>query len=185
MAQDWDIKPRSNTCNGCEAPFENNQDCFSTLVFGEEGYARADLCETCRQKATDSGSPFSVWRGVYKVPPPPEEEALKKETAESLLRHLMEEKDPAEINVVYILAIMLERKKALIERDVQKHDDGSMTRIYEHRKTGETFVVPDPQLRLDQLEHVQIQVIERLGGGKDKEADDGEQTTENSEKVSE
>ena len=41
--------------------------------------------------------------------------------------------------------------------------EGGLTRIYEHSKTGEVFVIPDPQLRLDQIEEVQMQVAELLG----------------------
>ena len=31
-------------------------------------------------------------------------------------------------------------------------------RIYEHAKTGEVFVIPDPELKLAQVEEVQMQV---------------------------
>ena len=46
---------------------------------------------------------------------------------------------------------------------MKRGDDDSLTRIYEHVKTGEVFVVPDPQLRLDQVEQVQMQVAGLLG----------------------
>jgi hypothetical protein len=49
---------------------------------------------------------------------------------------------------------------------VQKRDDGTMLRVYEHRRTGDSFVVADPRLRLDQLEQVQREVIDMLGGEK-------------------
>jgi hypothetical protein len=42
--------------------------------------------------------------------------------------------------------------------EVKKGDDGRITRIYEHPKTGEVFVIPDPGLRLDQLAAVQAEV---------------------------
>lgn len=164
MAQDWDIKARSESCQACEAPFEDNQPYFSALLFGDQGYARADYCETCWSNKDESASPYSTWQGVFKKPSPEPEEPLKKETAESLLRRLMQDEDDSQRNVIYILAVMLERKRILVERDVQTRDDGTMIRIYEHRKTGETFLIPDPRLRLDQLEHVQQEVVEMLGG---------------------
>jgi hypothetical protein len=34
--------------------------------------------------------------------------------------------------------------------------------IYEHGATGDVFIVPDPQLRLDQLESVQNEVANLL-----------------------
>lgn len=164
MAQDWDIKARSEACQACETPFEDKQPYFSALLFGHQGYARADYCETCWSNKDESVSPYSTWQGVFKKPPPEPEEPLKKETAESLLRRLMQDEGDSQRNVIYILAVMLERKRILVERDVQTHDDGTMIRIYEHRKTGETFLIPDPRLRLDQLQHVQQEVINMLGG---------------------
>jgi len=167
MAQDWDIKARSEACHECKTAFQDKQQYFCALVFGTEGYIRKDYCGRCWMGGKkDVTSPYSQWQGVFHPPPPPPEEALKKETAESLLRRLIQDNDASKKNVMYILAVMLERKRILAERDVQKHDDGAKVIVYEHKKTGETFLVPDPGLKLDQLEDVQREVVEMLGGGK-------------------
>lgn len=86
----------------------------------------------------------------------------------------MLEDDEPNIGVIYILAVMLERKRILVERDVKTCDDGSILRIYEHKKSGETFLVTEPHLQLDKLEEVQMQVVELLGGGKGKGKGEGE-----------
>jgi len=169
MAQEWDIKPRGSACMKCESAFADGETCFSALVYGEEGYARHDFCESCWPTVPEAASPYSTWKGIFHLPPAEPEEALKKETAESLLRRLMEEEEDRHANVIYILAVMLERKRELTERDVQTRDDGSLVRVYEMRRTGESFIIPDPQLRLDQIEEVQRQVMEMLGVGKEKE----------------
>ena len=111
------------------------------------------------------------------------QKALKKETAESLLRKLMEDDDPSQNNVRYILAVMLERKKILAEKDVTTSEAGEITRFYEHRKTGEMFVIPDPRLQLDGLEQTQIQVLQMLGGKVPggEAAEDGRQITDDGE----
>ncbi len=163
MAQDWDIRPRSDACTACERTFNNREVYTTALVFGEDGYQRADYCNACWEKAPQD-TPFSVWQGTFLLPPPKAEEPMKKETAESLLRHLMEDDDEADPGVIFILAVMLERKKLLVEKDVKTDEDRNVTRFYEHKKTGETFVVPDPGLRLDELESVQLQVVTLLGG---------------------
>lgn len=162
MSQDWDIKSRAEACGACQAPFTDRQVYFSRLVFGAEGYAREDYCAGCWNARSADGSRYSAWQGVFRSPPPPAEEPLRKETAETLLRKLMEDQDPARRNVIFILAVMLERKKLLIERDVQVQD-GQFTRVYEHRQSGETFVVQDPRLQLNELESVQREVAELLG----------------------
>ena len=164
MAQDWDIRPRSGVCQGCQVSFEDQQACYSALSFGEEGYRRADYCQKCWAAKSAAGEVFSTWQGVFRKPPPEPEPALRKETAESLLRRLMEQEDPALTSVIYILAVMLERNRLFVERGVQQREDGALTRIYEHKKTGETFLIPDPRLRLNELEVVQEQVVTMLGG---------------------
>lgn len=168
--QEWNIKSRSEACQACARPFADGEEFFSRLDFqGHEGYSRRDLCLACWDASAKQGA-LSVWKTVYRVPPPPPPEPLKKETAESLLRQLMESEDPSKKNTIYILAVMLERRRILAERDVQTRDDGVKVRVYEHKKTGETFLVPDPGLKLAELEQVQREVIGMLGGGR-KEAE--------------
>ena len=93
-------------------------------------------------------------------------EPLKKEDAGELLRKLMTLDDPAMKNVVYVLAVMLERSKILVERDAKGQDDGTIRRVYEDRKNGDTFVILDPRLRLENLGEVQQQVVALLSGTK-------------------
>ena len=161
--QEWNIKARSDTCRTCNKAFIDDELFFSRLDFGEGGYGRRDFCSVCWNDSAKK-SALSVWKSVFKLPPPPAPEALKKETAESLLRELMETEDAANRNTIYILAIMLERRRILAERDVQTREDGVKIRVYEHRKTGETFLVPDPCLKLSQLKEIQEEVVARLGG---------------------
>ncbi len=166
MAQDWDIRPRSNLCSECEKVFEHQESYYSALVFGEEGYQRGDFCVGCWVGKEAELQPYSSWKGTYLVPPEkPDDEPLKKETAESLLRRLIEDENDENAPVIYILAVMLERKKTLVEKDVKIDDEGTVHRVYEHRETGETFLILDPQLKLDKLEEVQIRVADMLGAG--------------------
>jgi hypothetical protein len=162
MSQDWNIKSRSHTCAVSGEPFVDGADIYSCLFFGEEGYTRADISTACWNDEQKNRA-VSFWRTAYTAPPPPTDEPLKKENVETLLRQFMSREDDSRLEVVYILAVMLERKRLLVERDVQRREDGTKLRIYEHRQTGEIFTVPDPDLRLDQIEGVQRQVNELLG----------------------
>ncbi len=163
MAQEWNIKSRSQNCSSCEKEFNDQDDCYSALTFTDEGYVRGDYCSDCWNQHDLEETAFSTWHGLFIVPPPPEEEPLKKETAESLLRKMLEDDEP-NIGVIYILAVMLERKRILVERDVKITEDNTI-RIYEHKKNGETFLITEPHLQLDKLEEVQRQVVDLLGGG--------------------
>lgn len=160
--QDWDIKPRAAQCSRCQTPFIQDQKYVSQLTFGASGYERVDCCATCWAGQKGAAEAISVWHGIFEMPPPPPPEPLKKETAESLLRALVEKNDPEQGNVIFILAVMLERRRLLVEREVQRQSGGKLLRVYEHRRTGDTFIITDPQLRLNQIEQVQAEVMALL-----------------------
>jgi hypothetical protein len=163
MNQDWSIQSRSHVCTSTGRGFADGE-FFYTLLFDEvTGFRREDWSEEAfRARAVDAPAPFSVWRTKYVPPAPPPPEPLGKQTAEDLLRRYMDEHTPQHTNARYLLAVMLERKRLLKEIEVKRGDDSRLTRIYEHPKTGEVFVIPDPGLRLDQLAAVQTEVAALL-----------------------
>ena len=89
---------------------------------------------------------------------------MQKENVESLLRKMILKEDPKDQNIIFILAVMLERKKILVERGTQNLENGFKLRVYEHRKSKESFTIIDPCLKLNELEKVQEQVVVLLGG---------------------
>jgi hypothetical protein len=159
MNQDWSIQGRSHACSSTGQAFAEGEH-FYTLLFAEgAGFRREDWCEAAfAARPAEAPAPFSFWRTKYVPPAPPPPEPLGKQTAEDLLRRYMDEQTPQHTHARYLLAVMLERKRQLKEMEVKKGDDGRITRIYEHPKTGEVFVIPDPGLRLDQLAAVQAEV---------------------------
>ncbi len=166
IQEDWEIQARSHVCQSCSAEFEDKATYHTILSFTPEGYQRMDICSTCwdsqySQGGMDRKGAFSHWRGKYRTPPPPQPEPIQKETAETLLRKLIESQDPAHANARYILAVMLERKRILKHRDTVEKDGWSVL-VYEHAKTAESLLIPDPKLSLDQLELVQKEVAELL-----------------------
>ena len=163
MNQDWSIQSRGVACSVTGIPFEAGQ-YFHTLLFDDKTVLRReDLSEeSFKQRASDAPQPFSHWRSKFEPAPPKAPEALGKQTAEDLLRKYMADPNPGLANVRYILALMLERKRHLKEIEVRKNEDGSLTRIYQHGKSGEVFVIPDPGLKLSQVAEVQSEVADLL-----------------------
>jgi hypothetical protein len=92
--------------------------------------------------------------------PPKPPEPLPRENAEQLFRRLIASESPP-ANACYILAAMLERKRVLKQVKTEQNANGRVL-IYEQPTTGDVFVVPDPKLRLDELETVQNEVAELL-----------------------
>jgi hypothetical protein len=154
---EWDIQPRGDTCGACQRPFADGEAYHTLLSLGAAGYQRRDLCGTCYASVSRDGV-LSYWQGEYKPPPPPPAEPIQKETAETMLRKLVESADPSHAAARYILAVMLERKRILKQRDTIRDEKGADLLVYEHAGTGESFTIPDPCLRLDQLAQVQQEI---------------------------
>ncbi len=161
MSNEWEIKSRSEKCSASGREFRDGEFFYTLLFHEKDGFRRADLCEEAWRERNDNIQPFSFWRSKFEPPPPPEPEALKKETAEDLLRSYMQEPDAQHGSARFLLAVMLERKRLLKQVDVQTTDSGR-TLIYEHAKTGEVFLIPDPALRLEQLAAVQSELAALL-----------------------
>lgn len=165
---DWNIQSRAHACTACGRTFHDKEN-YHTLLFDDKSaFRRLDVCAACWEKQFSDGARdrkgfISYWHGTYEAPPPPAE-PIQKETAESLLRKIIELKDPQYIPAAYILAVMLERKRLLKIKD-QLVRDGHRIFVYEQPKTGDLFTIIDPNLQLNQLESVQHDVARLLEHG--------------------
>ena len=165
LTPEWTIQARAHECSATARPFADGEYFYALLFDEPAGYRREDVSEEAfKSRTADAPQPFSFWRMKYTPPPPPAPEPLGKQTAEELLRRYMADPAPEHANVRFLLAVMLERKRILKEIETRRSEDGKVTRIYEHPKSGEVFVIPDPELRLDQLEAVQAQMAPLLAG---------------------
>jgi hypothetical protein len=166
---EWNIQSRASACESCARPFANRQP-YHTLLSDEraETLRRMDICEACWQNQFSEGASerkgfISHWQGIFELPPPVVD-AIQKETAETLLRKLIEQNEPRYAPAAFILAVMLERKRILKVKE-QIVRDGRRVFIYEQPGTGDVFTIADPDLRLDQLEAVQRDVAALLEHG--------------------
>ena len=167
---EWNIQSRAHACEACAQPFADQQP-YHTLLYDErqEQLRRWDVCEACWKSQFSDGARerkgfLSHWHGVYEAPPAHPVEAIQKETAETVLRKLIERNEPRYAPAAYILAVMLERKRILkVKEQIQR--DGQRIFIYEQPKTGDIFTIADPDLHLDQLEAVQRDVAQLLEHG--------------------
>jgi hypothetical protein len=165
---DWNIQGRAHACEACGKRFAD-QEAFHTLLFDEHAdLRRSDICTGCWQQQFSDGARdrkgfLSYWQGIYESPPSVVD-PIHRDTAETLLRKLIEQNDPRYVPAGYILAVMLERKRILKVKE-QIIRDGKRTFIYEQPKTGDVFTIIDPDLKLDQLEEVQRDVAALLEHG--------------------
>lgn len=161
LPNEWPIKHRADACARTQRPFEPGEH-FYTLLFREgDGFRREDLSEEAWSARNENILPFSFWKTRYEPPPLAPPEPLGKENAEEILRRLLATNDASQANACYVLAVMLERKRVLMQIKTEQ-TEGRPVLVYEHAKNGDVFIVPDVRLRLDEIEHVQNEVSQLL-----------------------
>jgi len=160
LPEEWAIKHRADACDVTHRSFEPGEYFYTLLFHDTDGYRREDLSEEAWRNRNDNIQPFSFWQSRYEPLSAAPTEPLPKENAEQLFRRLIASENPP-TNACYVLAAMLERKRVLKQIKTEESANRRVL-IYEHGGTGDVFVVPDPQLRLDELESVQNEVVQLL-----------------------
>lgn len=182
LNQSWEVHARGKKCASTGAAFEDGAKLVSRISEQTPG-VREDYLATEWSDELRDGSLY-YWQTEFRVPPPKKEEPFREENAETAFREMLEKADTKHINTLFILAVMLERKRLFIERAVQKTPDGKVMRIYEHKDTAETFIVHDPELGWEDIEAVQLEVAGILGWLPEEgagEVDSGEENVEGSD----
>jgi hypothetical protein len=162
FAESWHVRSRGRECAASQRAFVDGEAIITALFPDPEssGYVRRDFCvEAWQEKMAEGAKPFSFWKTTFAAPASNEAaNAQEKLSAEELLRRLVEEDEDHTENTRYILAVMLERQKILRETDHQRTPNG-IIRVYEHRKSGEVYIVKDPNIPLSEVEAVQNEVF--------------------------
>jgi hypothetical protein len=162
FAESWHVRSRSRECAATARAFADGETIVTALFPDPEssGYLRRDFClDAWSARAEDAERPFSFWKTTFSAPASgAQAEAAEKLSAEEILCRLVEEDEDHTENTRYILAVMLERQKLLRETDHQRTPNGIL-RVYEHRKSGEIFLIRDPDIPLSEVEAIQNEVI--------------------------
>ena len=168
LSEPWNVRSRARECYVTKQPFSSGEIIITALFPDPDssGYLRRDhSIGGWNEVRHSSEKPFSFWKSVFQTSvAPPAKKNLEKISTEELFRQLTAEDEPHTENTRYILAVMLERQKQLRETDSQRTADGIL-RVYEHRKTGEVFLIRDPDIPLSQVESLQQEVFLMLEHG--------------------
>ena len=162
LAEPWHVRSRSRECAATQRAFTDAETIVTALYPDPEssGYLRRDFClEAWKNLPADAEKPFSFWKTTFSAPATGETtDHTERLSPEELLIRLVEEDQDHTENTRYVLAVMLERQKLLRETDHQRTPNGIL-RVYEHRKTGEIYLIRDPDIPLAQVEAVQNEVF--------------------------
>jgi len=158
----WEVRSRATKSSLSAEAFVEGETIVSRLVQSPEGLLREDykMSEWSAERRNES---LFHWKTQFRLPPPRKESPFKEEDADEKLREYMAANDPALVNTVWFLAVLLERKRRFVERGVQRDADGRKVRIYEEKEGGETFFIIDPELAIDQIADLQQEIALQLG----------------------
>ncbi len=178
IIQNWKIQSRSKSCAETGEPFRDG-DIYVTCIFEDpdsDGFLREDLSEAAWKARIPDRPPFSHWKAKFEVPALEEvsedPSQLRKGDAEILLQNMIDDDDPRLDKARYILAAKLEREKRIKQVDVRQIENRRLL-IYEHRKTGEVLIVTDPEIRLEEVDQIQEEVVAMLDQLVSRKEDDG------------
>jgi len=161
---EWEIQKRSKVCHVCEREFAEGNVYHCTLRFEKGVPARRDICDTCwgPSISEEAGEDeyISYWQSRIKPRlVQKKEDPIQRSIAEMLLRKYLHSSDDSHKNLCYVLALMLERKRDLVQRErTEDKQAGNKLIVYEHPKTGDSIIVVDPDLSLSEIDTVQKQV---------------------------
>ena len=158
----WKLAGHRRACSHTGEPFREGQPSYTAIFWdAEEGaFRREDYSEEAWDALHESLQPFSCWHGLYEPPSADHKrrDAVDKEDAEETLKRLISKNDAATEKTRYLLAVMLERKK-ILQQIGAREKDGQRLIIYRRRKTEEIFIITDPGLQLDEVPHIQSEVL--------------------------
>ncbi len=187
LTDSWHIRLRSNTCHESKQPFTDGESFYTAIFRNEEKgeFERRDFCVSAWETLAnhpESSKPYSFWRTTFEASPegPKDKEVVGKESAEAMLRRLIEEDDAKSENARYILAVMLERNKIFRQTDLQENKGARML-FYEHIRSGEAFIVRDPNLKLTEIDAVQEEVARWLDTGDERGASESSEAGSDAE----
>ena len=136
----------------------------------EGGFGRRDLCPGCFSALSydERATASAAW--TFSLPATSASRKAVAETAhrasaETVLRTLVERGDPRDRASIYVLALLLERGKHIVERQVTTDGAGRRVHVYEYRGSGELISVTEPSFADIDLPTVQRQVAALLEHG--------------------
>ncbi len=159
MKKEWQVKDVSKTCCRCGREFADRQPYHSMLVIHPDDLVtlvsvRSDACQECwpqvRQEI-DANAAGAVerfqWRAVYQKSAPVDRGGVRKGRAEALLQYLREhggESDRRGKNLLFAIAVTLERKRVLVPCPGEGDAGGGPVLLYRHARGEDTFLVERP-----------------------------------------
>ncbi len=156
MADDWQMPRRGDACSACGRSFEPGETFTACLYEADGGYRRADYCQAC--PPTEEPGLLARWLTRRPEPTQPRKVTLDRQALLALFEQLQEARSADKLQLRFVLALLLWRKKVIKLERSTTDDDGRELWHFVAPKLSATYAVVRPDLGEQQLEDLSQQL---------------------------
>lgn len=150
---EYKLRKRADACAVTGRPFQPGETVVSAIYDDPEGgFLRKDMCEEAFREA---GEPFSHWRARHPEPPG-DDRRLDYALAMTFFDRLVRKADPAQEGLVYVLALLLSRKRKVKIEGARPLPEGELLTVSRRGpEEDESLQVRAPRLDSEEAERLQ------------------------------
>ena len=162
MVKDYDIAGISGSCAGCGKELAGGERFVAVLYDRGAEFQRQDYCLACWEERADSAGAddvFCLWQGKVPLPEEPRGRMVSDEVLIDFFERLDGQVEPAKVNLRFVLALMLMRKRLLVYDGCEADEQGREVWTMHFKSNSTPVRVVHPQLDAAQM----AEVAEQLG----------------------
>ena len=159
MAKEYDITKSNGTCDSCGRQLDAGDSFVAVLHDRGSELQRQDYCAACWQAWKDQmQEAFSSWHGQVRLPAEPKRTFVPDDALIEVFEKLDGHAEPAKVNLRFVLALMLMRKRLLRYDSSRKDEEGREVWAMRLRSSADPVQVVHPHLDDEQLAEVAAQL---------------------------
>lgn len=165
MAAEWHMPPTKGECAAGDRVFEPGEAFRAFLFAGPDGYERRDYCLTCTPP--DEPAAVASWKARRPPADAPKAPPMDLEALYAMFEGLSERQEPAQVQLRFVLALLLWRRRVLKLVGTEDAADPQMAEeTWRFAAPGReaTHLVARPALDEEEIERLSRQ-LERVIAG--------------------
>ena len=157
---DYQIQPHTRRCTATGRELRPGERYYTALLEEGDQFVRQDFSSEAWQ-GPPAGA-FSFWTGRVPETNEPNKPRFDDDVLEECFARLEGQTEPSRVNFRYVVALLLIRRKRF--RFEQTIDEAGVEKLQlSNNRTGDRYLVMNPQLTDEQMAEVQSEVFRVLG----------------------
>jgi hypothetical protein len=156
---DYHLRPLGKTCAVCERPFQAGERVHSVVVQKNDDLERRDISDACWESPPEGT--IAHWHCMVPEEKPKRSAQLDPDAMLAYFEQLVEDADPEQDKLKYVLALYLLQKRRLKLDGSSMSEAGELLQLSGSRGEG-PFEVPDQQLTEAEIIRLQADLNHHL-----------------------